>query len=90
MLNAPNLKYIGGDLNVMGNIDVNESHFPSLETIEGDLITANSGFTKLPPKLKRIGGRVIISKSDPQSFMDDLIQALDSGLVIDGGMYYCD
>ena len=53
MLNAPNLKYIGGDLNVMGNIDVNESHFPSLETIEGDLITANSGFTKLPPKLKK-------------------------------------
>ena len=90
MLNAPNLKYIGGDLNAMGNLNVNESHFPGLETIEGDLITANSGFTKLPPNLKHIGGRVIISKADPQTFMDDLIRAFESGLIIKGDIYYCD
>ncbi len=90
MIHVPKLNLIGGDLNVMGNLDVNESHFPSLETIKGDLITANSGFTKLPQNLKRIGGRLIISKSDPTSFIDDLIRGLENGLVIKGDIYYCD
>jgi len=40
MLHIPNLKHVGGELNVMGNQEVNESHFPSLETIKGDLIFA--------------------------------------------------
>jgi hypothetical protein len=38
MLHIPNLKHVGGELNVMGNQEVNETHFPSLETIKGDLI----------------------------------------------------
>ena len=50
MLHIPNLKHVGGELNVMGNLEVNESHFPNLETIKGDLIIAKSGFMKLPPK----------------------------------------
>lgn len=89
MLHIPNLKHVGGELNVMGNQEVNESHFPSLETIKGDLIIANSGFKKLPPKLNHIGGRVIISTSDPASLIDDLNQASEKG-IIQGGIYFCD
>ena len=89
MLHIPNLKHVGGELNVMGNHEVNESHFPSLETIKGDLIIAKSGFKKLPPKLNHIGGRVIISKSDPASLVNDLIRASENGM-IQGGIYFCD
>lgn len=89
MINIPNLKHVGGELNVMGNQEINESHFPSLETINGDLIIAKSGFKKLPPKLNFIGGRVIISKSDAESLVSDLIQADEKGM-IKGGIYYCD
>jgi hypothetical protein len=89
MIHVPNLKHVGGELNVMGNQEINESHLPSLETINGDLIIAKSGFKKLPPKLNHIGGRVIISKSDPQSLVNDLIRAAEKGM-IKGGIYYCD
>ena len=89
MIHVPNLKHVGGELNVMGNQEINESHFPSLEIINGDLIIAKSGFKKLPPKLNYIGGRVIISKSDPQSLVNDLIRAAEKGM-IKGGIYYCD
>lgn len=89
MLHVPNLKHIGGDLNVLGNQQVNETQFPSLETINGDLIIAKSGFKKLPPKLNYIGGRVIISKSDPASLLQDLIRASEAG-IIKGGIFYCD
>ena len=89
MLPIPNLKHVGGELNVMGNQEVNESHFPSLETIKGDLIIAKSGFKKLPTKLNHIGGRVIISKSDPASLVNDLIRASENG-IIQGGIYFCD
>ena len=89
MIHIPNLKHVGGELNVMGNQEINESHFPSLETINGDLIIAKSGFKKLPPKLNFVGGRVIISKSDPESLVNDLIRASEKGM-IKGGIYYCD
>jgi hypothetical protein len=89
MIHVPNLKHVGGELNVAGNQEINESHFPSLETINGDLIIAKSGFKKLPPKINHIGGRVIISKSDPQSLLNDLTRASENG-IIKGGIYYCD
>ncbi len=89
MLHVPNLKHIGGELNVMGNQQVNETQFPSLETINGDLIIAKSGFKKLPPKLNHKGGRVIISKSDPPSLLQDLIRASEAD-IIKGGIFYCD
>ncbi len=89
MIHIPNLKHVGGELNVMGNQEINESHFPSLETVNGDMIIAKSGFKKLPPKLNFVGGRVIISKSDAASLVNDLIQAAEKGM-IKGGIYYCD
>lgn len=41
------------------------------------------------PKLNHIGGRVIISKSDPQSLVNDLIRASEKGM-IQGVIYFCD
>jgi hypothetical protein len=89
MMQLPNLSHVGGDLNVMGNGEVSELGFPNLEVIKGDFILANSGFTRLPPKLNHVGGRVILSKSSPKSLLADVMRLAAQGM-IQGGVYYCD
>ena len=89
MINMPNLSHVGGDLNVMGNADVNETSFPNLEIVKGDFVIANSGFTCLPPKLNHIGGRVILSKSCPGGLLADVLGLEKQGAIL-GGVFYCD
>ncbi len=85
----PNLTHVGGDLNVMGNGEVNELGFPNLEVIKGDFILANSGFTRLPPKLNHVGGHVVLSKSSPESLLEDVKRLKKKGLIL-GAVKYCD
>lgn len=77
----PNLKNIGNDLNVAGNKEVSESNFPNLEVIGKNLIAYQSGFTRLPPKIKEIGGDVIISDLDKPEFLKDLKRAKRNGII---------
>jgi len=72
---------IGRDLNCMGNKAISEKTFPDLYSVGGNLIIANSGFTKLPSTLKIIGGNVIVSKNDPESLINDLKLAKQNGIL---------
>jgi hypothetical protein len=83
------LQKVGGHFNCHGNAQMSEDLFPNLEEVGGDLILAGTSFTKLPPKLKNVGGRGIVSRNDHQSLIDDMIRAHEEG-IIKGGVFFCD
>jgi len=85
ILNVPNLKNIGGTLSLVGQKNVNEENFPSLETIGGDIHLALSGFTKLPDNLISIEGDVYII-NEPETLAKSCIAKKKSG-VIKGNIY---
>ncbi|GEM_PF-3041323 len=77
-----NLKEIGGDLNCAGNRNMSENSFPNLEIVRGKMIIAESGFTKLPKNLKIVGSDVIISKKDPASLRNSVLEAKQNGIIL--------
>lgn len=85
----PQLKQIGGDLNCAGNKEMSEDSFPALEFIGGDIILSGANFKKLPPRLKEVRGRAIISSKDPATLVESLKIAKAKG-IIKGGIYFND
>ncbi len=84
-----NVKSVGGSLDCTGNRQISESTFPLLEYVGGDFILAGSAFTRMPDSLTFVGGRAIISRSDPASLLLSLKQAEAKG-IIKGGVFLCD
>ena len=80
---------IGGDFNCFGNKNISEQTFPNLTHVGGNLIIAQSGFTKLPSTLEHVGGNVIIPRADPPSLLNMLIRAKKNN-IIKGDLMYCD
>ena len=80
-LNVPNLEYIGGSLNVMGNQNISEKNFPSLKSVGGDMHLAKSGFERLPPKLSLVGGNIYLGPDSPKALMDDCLAKKVAGIV---------
>jgi hypothetical protein len=89
MIHFSHLIHIGGDLDVRGHQAVNETNFPNLHVVLGDMILVDSGFTHLPPKLNHVGGRVIITKDAPLSLIQAIKQAVVVG-IIKGGVCFVD
>lgn len=85
----PQLKQIGGSLDCRGNKELSEDSFPALEFIGGDIILSGANFTKLPPKLKEVKGRGILSSKDPVSLLESMKSASAKG-IIKGGIYFND
>ena len=83
------LKNVNGDLNCAGNRELNENSFPDLEFIGGDFVLSNANFTKIPPNLKEVKGRGILSKSDPILLLESLRKAEAEG-IIKGGIFFND
>jgi len=83
------LKNIGGDLNCAGNKEMNENCFPALEFIGGDIILSNANFTKLPPNIKEVKGRGILSQSDSKSLLESMKIASEKGIIV-GGVFFSD
>ena len=83
------LKNIGGDLNCAGNKEMNENCFAALEFIGGDIILSGANFTKLPPNIKEVKGRGILSKSDSKSLLESMKIALEKGIIV-GGVFFSD
>ncbi|HQW11556.1 MAG TPA: hypothetical protein PK076_00980 [Saprospiraceae bacterium] len=61
------LKIIGGAPNFVRNKQLNENNFPALEFIGDDLILSGASYKILPPNLKEVKVRGILSKTDPIS-----------------------
>jgi hypothetical protein len=89
MIHFSHLNHIGGDLDVSGHQAVDETNFPNLRVVLGDMILVDSVFTRLPPKLNHVGGRVIITQDAPLSLIHDIKQAVENG-IIKGGILYMD
>ncbi len=87
MIHFSHLNHIGGDLDVRGHQAVNETNFPNLRVVLGDMILIDSGFTRLPPKLNHVGGRVIVTQDAPLSLIQDIKQAVENGVVKVGILY---
>jgi hypothetical protein len=68
---------------------MSEKSFPNLETVGGKMILANSGFTKLPPRIEKVEGDVIISRQDSRTLLTDILKAKEIG-IIKGELFYCD
>jgi hypothetical protein len=80
-INVPNLKTIGGSFNVLGNRDLSEKDFPSLESIGGDMHLAMSGFKLLPQNLKLVEGNIYLSLDLPESLKEDCLIKKNNGIV---------
>ena len=80
-LNVPNLKTIGGSLNVNGSRNISQKNFPLLESVAGDMHLAMSGFEQLPPSLKLVGGNIYLSSELPKTLMDDCMAKKAAGIV---------
>jgi len=89
MIHFSHLIHIGGDLDVRGHQAVNETNFPNLHVVLGDMILVDSGFTRLPPKLNHVGGRVIVTQDAPLSLIQDIKRAIEEG-IIKGGVCFVD
>ena len=89
MIHFSHLNHIGGDLDVRGHQAVNETNFPNLRVVLGDMILVDSDFTRLPPKLNHVGGHVIVTHDAPLSLIQAIKQAVDNG-IIKGGIFFVD
>jgi hypothetical protein len=85
-LNLPNLKNIGGSLNVTGSQETSEKNFPSLESVGGDMHLALSGFVRLPTNLKLVEGNIYLSSEMPKTLKDDCLAKKAAG-VVKGDVY---
>lgn len=83
---APELKEVGEDLNIAGNMNLSERDFPKLSRVGGNLVIYRTGFQGLPKCLNEIGGDVIISDLEPPSLLADLKRAKSNG-VINGNIF---
>jgi hypothetical protein len=80
-LNVPNLKDIGGSLNVIGNQNISEKNFPSLQSVGGHMHLAMSGFERLPPQLSLVGGNIYLGSDSPKTLRDDCLAKKVAGIV---------
>lgn len=80
-VNVPNLKHVGGAINVSGNRNLSEKNFPSLEFVGGDMHLGMSGFELLPSKLTTVVGNIYLSSELPKTLVDDCLAKKAAGIV---------